>query len=185
MSREVAGHYARVLLEVAVESGADLHALADGLDAFAACCSESPDLARALDSPATPRAARAALAETVAQRIAPGSHLPRFVSVLVSRDRADSLAETAAAFRVALDAREGVISAEVTSATALDDGEKAEIATALGESLGGPGGRTRLEFRVEPALLGGIVVRTGNRIYDASLQSELARFAATHGAKSH
>lgn len=185
MSREIAGHYARVLLEVAVESGADLRALADGLDAFAVCCAESPELARALESPATPRSARASLAETVARRIAPDTHLPRFVSVLVSRDRADSLAETAAAFRAALDAREGVVSAEVTSATALADSEKAEVAAALGESLGGPGGRTRLEFRVDPALLGGIVVRTGNRIYDASLERELARFAATHGAKSH
>lgn len=185
MSREIADHYARVLLEVAVESGADLPALADGLDAFAACCAESPELARALESPATPRSARASLAETVARRIAPGTHLPRFAAVLVSRDRADSLAETAAAFRAALDAREGVVSAEVTSAAALDDKEKAEIATVLGESLGGPGGRTRLEFRVEPALLGGIVVRTGNRIYDASLESELARFAAAPGGKSH
>ena len=185
MSREVAAHYARVLLEVAVESGSDLRALAAGLDRFADCCSESPEFRQALESPATPPSSRAGLAERVARRIAPDSHLPRFVSVLVLRDRAGSLRETAAAFRAAVDAHEGVIPAEVASAAPLDEDHRAEIAAALGEALGGPGGKARLEFRVDAALLGGIVVRTGNRIYDASLAGELTRFAAAHGANSH
>lgn len=182
MSREVAAHYARVLLEVAVESGSDLRALAEGLDRFAAVGSESPEFRRALESPGTPLSARARFAETVARRIAPDTHLPRFVSVLVLRDRAGALADTAAAFRAAVDAHEGVIPAEVASAAVLDEDHRAEIAAALGEALGG---KARLEFRVDPALLGGIVVRTGNRIYDASLRGELDRFAAAHGGSSH
>lgn len=179
MSREVARHYAAALLEAAVESGADLRRLAESLDGFAAACAESEELRSALASPAAPRAVRARLAESVAGRIDPEDPLlSRFVSIMTARDRADSLAEAAAAFRAALDEHEGIVPAEVTSAAELDGDAREEIRGALAGALGGT---PRLDFRVDPALLGGVVVRTGNRIYDASLAGELARFTAAHG----
>ena len=179
MSREIARRYAAALLEAAVESGADLRRLAESLEEFAAACAGSEELRSALASPATPRAVRARLAESVAGRIAPDDPLlSRFVSLMTRRDRADSLVEAAAQFRAALDEREGIVPAEVTSAAELDSAAREEIRDALAEALGGT---PRLDFRVDPALLGGVVVRTGNRIYDASLAGELARFTAAQG----
>lgn len=182
MSREVARRYADALLEAAAETGADLRRLAERLDGFAAACAESEELRSALASPATPRAVRARLAGSVAERIAPGDPLlSRFVSLMTARDRADSLVEAAAEFRAALDEHEGIVPAEVTSAAELDGAARGDLRDALAEALGGT---PRLDFRVDPALLGGVVVRTGNRIYDASLAGELARFAAAHGEGS-
>ena len=183
-SSEVARHYAQVLLDVAVEAGDSpehLETLAEGLEQFAGALDSSPDLRKTLVSPAIPRSARARLAETVGDRIAPGSRLPRFVAVMVSRERAGELGETARAFRAALDAHRGVIEAEVVSARALSEADRANLRDALGTAYAG---EPRLRFREDPELLGGLVIRIGNRIYDASVQRELARFYEKYGVES-
>lgn len=173
---EVAGHYARVLLDTAVAADDDLDALARGLDDLAATLEGSSDLAKTLASPAIPRARRAGLAAALAERIAPDSRLARFAAVMVERERAGRLPQTAAAFRAALDAHRGVVEAEVASARPLDETGRANLRAAL------PGARFR--FREDPALLGGLVVRIGNRIHDASLSRELTRFADKYGVVS-
>ena len=75
MPSDVARHYAQVLLDIAVTGGDDeasLSRLAAGIDEFAAALERSPELGKALTSPAIPRERRAGLAGTVANRILPG-----------------------------------------------------------------------------------------------------------------
>ncbi len=185
-SDQVARHYARVLLEVAVAEGDDLDALAQNLDAFAQTVAGTPELAQALGSPATPRARRARLAASVAEHVASdasGLRLARFVAVMVERERAGEFAATARAYRAALDEHRGVVEAEVVSARPLDDAGREALTSALGAVLGGQS--TRLAFREDPSLLGGFTVRAGNRIFDASTSGELDRFLAAHGAAGH
>lgn len=182
-STEIARHYARVLLEVALAEGDDLNALAGGLDAFGEAVSTHSDLARALTSPATPRSERAALAAAVARRAAPdpevADRLSRFVSVMVERDRAGEFTSTAREFRAVLDDHNGVVEAEVVSARPLDAAGREALREALETVLEG---RPRLSFREDPSLLGGFAVRSGNRIFDASARGELHRFLAAHAA---
>ena len=182
MSSEVARHYARVLLDtVAADGGADddLERLATGLEEFAASLESSPELLKTLASPAVARSRRAGLAETVADRILPDSRLGKFVSVMVRRERSEHLGETAAAFRAALDERRGIVEAEVVSARQLDERDRASLREAIGAAFSGT---PRLRFREDPELLGGFVVRIGNRIYDASVQRQLSRFEEKYGA---
>lgn len=181
MQSDVARHYARVLLDTAVAEGDDpesLERLASGLEEFGAALSDSGDLRKALTSPAVPRERRARLARELGDRIAPGSRLGRFVAVMVGRERAAHLPETASAFRAALDADRGIVDAEVVSARPLDEPERANLRTALGD---GVAGRPRLHFREDPELLGGFVIRVGNRILDASVHRQLARFEEKYG----
>ncbi len=182
-SSEVARHYARVLLEVALTEGDDLDALAAGLDAIREAVSSHADLARALTSPAETRARRAALAAGLARCAAPdpvvADRLSRFVSVMVERDRADELETTAREFRAVLDDHNGVVEAEVVSARRLDPAGREALREALAAVLEG---RPRLFFREDPSLLGGFAVRSGNRIFDASARGELERFLAAHAA---
>ena len=173
MFSDVSRRYARALFDVAAEAGDDLRELEGGLVAFVEAVETSQPLLRALGSPATPRESRAALAESVARRIAPGTRLSRFAALMVSKDRVGSLAEAAGAFSALVDEREGVVVGEVTSAQRLDPATRSRLEGALGKAFGG---RARLAFREDPNLLGGLVLRTGNRIYDASLKRELARF---------
>ena len=183
-SSEVARHYAQVLLDVAIEAGdppEGLETLAHGLEEFAAALGGSSDLRKALASPAIPASARTRLAGAVGDRIAPGSRLSRFVSVMVARERAGELRETARAFRAALDAHRGVVEAEVVSARILSEADRASLREALAATYAG---EPRLRFREDPELLGGLVIRIGNRIYDASVNRELVRFCEKYGVES-
>ena len=119
-SSEVARHYARVLFETASAAGDDLEELAQGLEELAKSLVAAPELAVALASRGISRARRAKLVEAVSDRLAPGSRLGRFAAVMVERERAGDLPETARAFRAALDVHQGVVEAEVVSARPLD-----------------------------------------------------------------
>lgn len=180
MSSEVARHYARVLLETMVEAGREenLEPLAGGLEEFAASLESSPELLKTLTSPAIPRGRRAAVAKAVADRILPDSELGRFVAVMVARERSGHLAEAAAAFRTALDEHRGIVEAEVVSARQLDERDRTSIRAALASAFSGT---PRLRFREDPELLGGFVIRIGNRIYDASVSRQLSRFEEKYG----
>lgn len=181
-SSEVARHYAGVLLDTVVASGsadARLERLAVGLEDFAAALERSPELLKTLTSPAIARPRRAALAKTIADRILPDSDLGRFVAVMVGRERSEHLAETATAFRAALDEHRGIFEADVVSARALDESDRMSLREALTTAFPGT---PRLRFREDPELLGGFVIRIGNRIYDASVNRQLARFEEKYGA---
>ena len=181
MSSEVARHYARVLLDTVVGRGDEenLEPLAGGLEEFAASLERSPELLKALTSPAIARGRRAAVAKAVADRILPHSDLGRFVSVMVARERSGYLVEAAAAFRAALDEHRGIVEAQVVSARELDERDRASLEAALASALAGT---PRLHFRADPELLGGFVIRIGNRIYDASVSRQLSRFEEKYGA---
>ena len=179
---DVARHYARVLLDTVATAGAgaeDLERLATGLTEFAASLERSPELRKTLISPAIARSRRARLAETVADRIVPDSRLGKFVSVMVDRERSEHIAETASAFRAALDERRGIVEAEVVSARPLGEPDRASLREAI---QAGFAGVPRLRFREDPELLGGFVVRIGNRIYDASVNRQLSRFEEKYGS---
>ena len=173
-SSEVARHYARVLFETASAAGDDLEELAQGLEELAKSLVAAPELAVALASRGISRARRAKLVEAVSDRLAPGSRLGRFAAVMVERERAGDLPETARAFRAALDVHHGVVEAEVVSARPLDRTRRTRLREAFG-------GKARLRFSEDPKLLGGLVVRTSNRIYDASVSGELLRFSGRCG----
>lgn len=181
VSSDVARHYAGILLDTVVARGDEekLEPLAGGLDEFAASLDRSPELLKTLTSPAIPRQRRAAAAKAVADRILPDSDLGRFVSVMVARERSGHLAETAAAFRAALDEHRGIVEAEVVSARQLDERDRASLEAALASAFSGT---PRLRFREDPELLGGFVIRIGNRIYDASVSRQLSRFEEKYGA---
>ena len=181
MSSQIARHYARVLLDTAVASGdgeESLERLAAGLDEFATALEDSPDLSKALSSPAIPRPRRSGLAETVADRILPATRLGRFVAVMVARERSEHLVETAAAFRAAVDEHRGVVDAEVVSARPLGERDRMSLREAVASAYSGT---PRLHFREDPELLGGFVIRIGNRIHDASLSRQLSRFEEKYG----
>ncbi|GIW20542.1 MAG: hypothetical protein KatS3mg065_0838 [Chloroflexota bacterium] len=111
-----------------------------------------------------------AVRRQVAERV--GRQVARLVALLVERRRVDTLPRVAEAFRQLLLARRGIVEAEVVSAAPLTAAE----ATALRERLEGLVGRSvELRTRVDPGLLGGLMVRIGDRLYDASVRGRLER----------
>jgi F-type H+-transporting ATPase subunit delta len=120
-----------------------------------------------LDSASQRRGAFAVL-----ERAAIGSEVRNLVGVLIGNRRLSQLPQVAAAFGRELAVRRGQQSADVTSAHALTDTQRAQIAARLTEA--GYSG-IRLTEHVDSSILGGLIVRIGSRLYDNSIKSKLQR----------
>lgn len=95
-----------------------------------------------------------------------------FLGILSENGRLDFLPEVAARFEELKAESENVADAEVISATALDDAQKARLAAALAKRLSR---EVRLTCSVDPTLIGGAIVRSGDLLIDGSLRGRLGR----------
>jgi len=98
-----------------------------------------------------------------------------FIGVIVKNGRANRLEAILAAFRAELARRRGQQTADVTSAVALSDEQRAALVASLTRA---GHANVRLHEKVDPSLLGGLVVRLGSRLYDSSIRSKLQRLHA-------
>ena len=101
-----------------------------------------------------------------------GAEVRNLVGVLIMNRRLARLPQVAQAFGALLAERRGQQTAVVTSAHALSGTQRAQIAARLTEA--GFSG-VRLSEQVDPAILGGLIVRIGSRLYDNSIRSKLQR----------
>jgi F-type H+-transporting ATPase subunit delta len=95
-----------------------------------------------------------------------------FVYLIVDHRRTEMLPEILQAFREELNARLGIVEAEVTSARELSAGEKKELTSVLERRTGK---KVEARFQMDEALLGGAIVRLGSTIYDGSVRDQLNR----------
>lgn len=161
--------YAEAILEIARRDGTLETWLAD-LPAMVAILSR-PEVARVVDNPAVPLAARRdVLSRLLAERVSrPALSLALLLAI---RGRIASLPAIATEYGRHVDRERGVAAAEVTSALPLEPGELDGIAAHL-RSL--TGRTVEVEARVDPALVGGLIVRVGDRLIDASVRGRLER----------
>jgi F-type H+-transporting ATPase subunit delta len=103
-----------------------------------------------------------------------GEHGRNFVQVLAAARRLDCLPEISALFDTYKDEAEGIADVTVTSAAPLDDKQQQSLAAALTRRLKR---EVRLHCTVDPELLGGAVVRSGDLVIDGSVRGRLTRIA--------
>lgn len=103
-----------------------------------------------------------------------GPQMEGLLASLAKHDRLSLLRPLAQRLRVRLDGREGKVEVVVTTAVEPDQDLRAEICKALGATLGR---KVQLNCGVDPDLLGGMVVRIGDRVYDASVAGDLAKLS--------
>jgi F-type H+-transporting ATPase subunit delta len=167
----IAGRYASALYELADETR-QLDAVAADLRAVKRMLEESADLRRLIRSPLLARRDQAKAMAAVLEKAAMGETVRHFVGVAAQNRRLFLLPAMVDAYLAILAARRGEITAEVTSAAPLAAGQvdalKAQLAKAAGKSV-------NLDFKVDPALIGGLIVRVGSRMVDSSLRSKLQR----------
>lgn len=175
--RVLARRYARALLDVAGREGATTAlALRDELRALAPLVSGHAGLRRALLHPGLGAERRRRVLAALAERAGASVLLRRLLDLLASRDRVALLPDVVEAYAELANASWGIVSAEAVSAVALPEAQGRALAAALG-------GAVELRTRVDPALVGGLLVRVGGRTYDGTVRARLAalrrRLAAT------
>lgn len=164
---EIAEVYARALFEVAVEREV-LDVVREQLDEFTEALEQNRDLAVFFFSPYfSTEEKKAALRRAV---LGAEPTFMNFLEALLERHRMPAIFRIRARFGELWKEEHKLLSVEVTSAVELDD----ETVASIGERVREQTGRTvELSSHVDPNILGGIVLRVGNFILDASIRNRL------------
>lgn len=172
-STGLAERYATALFELAEAANA-LDDTAAELQQLEALVRESGDLTRLIRSPVIGRAEQKRAMEVILQQAGASPLVQRFIGVLAQNRRLFVLPDVITAFTNRLAARRGETKAEVTSARPLTDTQMAAITDALRQ---GVGTKVALSTRIDPSLLGGLIVKVGSRMVDSSLKTKLLRLS--------
>ncbi len=169
-SNAVAVRYAKALADLGSELGT-LDAIAKDLEGFGSAVTSHANLAASLSNPSFTRAERKAVVKAVAEQLKVDPTTRNFLFLLVDNDRIGGFTDILSAFRAAWDARSGRVRAHVTSATKLDkktlDTLKQQVALLTSAT------EVVLDADVDPALIGGIVTRVGDKVLDGSIRTQL------------
>ena len=169
----LAGRYASALFDLASEAGT-VTAVESDLDRLAAALSESAELRALIRNPEVSRSALARVMDGIGSHLGLSQLTGNFLGVLADNRRVSHLPQMIRAFHAIAAAQRGEVQAEVASAHALTD---AQI-TALETRLRAREGRTvKLNTRVDPDLLGGLVVTIGSKRIDGSIRTRLNSLA--------
>ena len=165
----VGGRYAQALFELA-EAQDRLPQVESDLKALEDARRENADFRRLVASPAYAAEDKARGLGAIAKAGGADPLTAKFLGLLAQNGRASALPAVAKSFAALAAARRGAVAAEVTSAVPLTDAQAAGLKSSLRQTLGKD---PELTIRVDPAILGGLRVRVGSRLYDASLKGRL------------
>jgi len=167
----IARNYAEALL-LAAEAGSKGAVELYGrlMDAVAGAVQADERIAVALDSPRVAKATKAALLERALGDVTPPEFV-RFLQAVVRRGRQGLLGEIAQEYQALVDAKLDRMHAGVVLVEEPDARLEKQIVERLTAALGKD---VRAHFRADRGIIGGVVVRVGDRIYDGSLRRKLA-----------
>lgn len=163
---QVGKRYAQAAFELALDGGGDLARWRSDLNDMAQVLAES-QVAPLLNDSRIALDRRQAMVDRVLE-VQP--LIRNLAKVLIARGRAVDARAVADAFNRLADEHEGLAHAQVTTAVDLSPAQVADIERRLGSALGK---RVQARTAVDPALLGGVVVRVGDKLVDGSVRTRL------------
>lgn len=167
----VAGRYATALFELADGQGS-LDQIATDVAALQAALSAEPALIGAFKDPSVSRDALGKIAAALSTKMDLGKTTRNFLGLMAKNRRLGDLPKALDAFQALVAEKRGEATADVVSAAPLTDAQQ----SALAQALSGAAGKTvHMKTSVDPELIGGIVVKLGSKMIDASLRSKLSR----------
>jgi F-type H+-transporting ATPase subunit delta len=169
MSTPVARRYARALFDLGVESNS-LDKMTAEVKSVADAVAASPELASVLTSPTVPVPTRKAIMSDIAQKLGVSPLVKNAILLVTDHNRAGALPRIANALSELADEKAGKLRAEVTSAAPLTDAQYTKLGASL-EKL--TGRKISLVKKTDPSLIGGVVTRIGDKVYDGSVKSRL------------
>jgi F-type H+-transporting ATPase subunit delta len=165
----MAGRYATALFELAREANA-VDAVKADLERFDALVAESADLNRLVRSPVFSADEQLHALTAVLDRAGIGGLSAQFLKLVTSNRRLFAVRDMARGYRELVAQQKGEATAEVTVAEELRD----EHVTSLKDALKAVSGKdVDLKIKVDPAIIGGLVVKLGSRMVDSSLRTKL------------
>ncbi len=161
--------YAKAIFDIGSEQGG-LDKLGSDLRSLAKAMHESAELRSTLTSPAISRTDRKKVIDGLLQAIGVVSTTRNLVYLLLDGERLGYVQAISRELDAMIETKAGRVTAEVTSAKPLDPGQLSQITAAL-EKLSGK--KVTVTKREDPELLGGVVAKVGDTVYDGSLRTQL------------
>jgi F-type H+-transporting ATPase subunit delta len=165
----MAGRYATALFDLALDANA-IAAVNGDLDRFDALVAESADLTRLVRSPVFSAEEQLQALSAVLERAGIGGLAANFLKLVAANRRLFAVRDMVKAFRELVARHKGEASAEVTVAEPLKDQHVEALRAALKVVTGKD---VDLDVKIDPAVLGGLVVKLGSRMVDGSLRTKL------------
>lgn len=177
-AQQVGEVYARALLGVGQAKGR-VGEIVGELQSFDDCLQQLPKLAQALQAPRVPEADK----ERILRKALEGKTSPEFLNfllVLIRRGRFSALSAIRHAAIKLFDEVTGQVRATVTTASPISEAAQGKLAERLGKLLGK---QVRIETKLDDSIIGGVVVRVGDTVYDASVANQLSQVRAKTAAR--
>jgi len=165
----MAGRYANALFELALEANAIDQVSAD-LATFDAMVADSTDLARLVKSPVFTAEQQASAIGAIVDKAGIGGLAAKFLKLVASNRRLFAVGDMARAYKALVAKHKGEVTAQVTAAEKLNDARLGEIKAALKSVTGKD---VQVDVQVDPAIIGGLIVKVGSRMVDSSLRTKL------------
>jgi len=167
----LAGRYAAALYELADE-GKALDTVAEDLGALQAALDGSADMRRLVRSPVLDRDAQWKAMDALLAKMGAHELTKKFLGVVTANRRLFALSGIISAYLAELAARRGEVTADVVTAHPLTDAQTKALEAELKKAVGG---KVSIAARVDPSILGGLIVKVGSRMVDSSLRTQLQR----------
>jgi len=169
MMASMAGRYAAALFELAKEQK-QLDQVERDVASFQALLEASPDLARLVRSPVIAAEAQARALDAVLAKVGISGVTGNFLRLIVRNRRLFAIGDMLRAFQALLARERGEVNADVTSAHQLSQEQMQVLSDSLQASIGK---QVQIRTRVDPNLLGGLIVKVGSKMIDSSLRTKL------------
>ena len=167
----VASRYATALFELSLDNG-ELETTNADLSKVRLLIEESEELKSFIKSPVFTRKDQSKVINQIATKIGLSKNVTNFLKLVASKNRLFALDGMISAWETMFAAYSGEVSAEIISASDLSKEQRDALATCLEESIGST---VKIEESVDPALLGGLIVKVGSKMIDSSLKTKLQR----------
>jgi F-type H+-transporting ATPase subunit delta len=174
-SAAAARRYARALFALARDEER-VNPVRDELAGLAGLIEAHPELRQALFRPVYPAAQRKAALAALAERLGASPLLGHFLQYLIDQRRLIDFGEIRAEYERLADAAAGRVHAELSSAAPLPDAQVERLRRALAARSGSD---VAIRVAVDPTLLGGVVAKLGDLVFDGSLRTQLAQLRAS------
>lgn len=166
----MAGRYAQALYELAQEQSAT-EQVAQNLSDFSSLIAESPDLQRFIKSPVFSAEEQVKALTALLERIGVSGITANFLKLVAAKRRLFAVADMIGDYQKLHDFHKGLTRADVIVAEPLKDEHVSALKAAIAELMGGK--TAEIGIKVDPSILGGIIVRLGSRMVDGSLKTKL------------
>lgn len=176
MQNSVAKRYAKALFDVAHDQTAtkpsQVEDTLSSLKDLEQALSESHDLRTILVNPAVTPQKRHAIVREIGKKAGWETFFCNFVCLLVDRARVTLVPSITAAFQAEVDQQKGLVRVHIMSARPLNQQALEKIVGAVKKRTKSP---VAVESSIDPGLIGGVVARVGETVYDASLKTQLEK----------